>query len=90
MGKVLPDRSLDQELLRRQTTVRARGGESHGDFVHKLSIVLKELNETKIWLRIIEQSGMIEPRLLDGMIEENRKLCQIFTSSLKTARTRKK
>jgi len=68
----------------------ARGGESHADFVHKLGIVLKELNETKIWLRMIEQSGMIEPGLLDGMIEENRELCRIFTSSLKTARTRKK
>lgn len=68
----------------------ARGGESHADFVHKLGIVLKELNETQIWLRVIEQSGMIRPSRLEGMIEENRELCRIFTSSLKTARTRKK
>jgi four helix bundle protein len=31
----------------------ARGAESHADFVHKLRIVLKELNETSIWLRVI-------------------------------------
>jgi len=36
----------------------ARGAESHADFVHKLRIVLKELNETKIWLRVIERSQM--------------------------------
>jgi four helix bundle protein len=34
----------------------ARGAESHADFVHKLRIVLKELNETSIWLRIINSS----------------------------------
>jgi four helix bundle protein len=68
----------------------ARGGESHADFVHKLGIVLKELNETQIWLRVIERSEMIKPSLLKGMIEENRELCRIFTSSLKTARTGKR
>ncbi|MFN2516527.1 MAG: four helix bundle protein [Pyrinomonadaceae bacterium] len=36
----------------------ARGAESHADFVHKLRIVLKELNETSIWLRIIERSQL--------------------------------
>src|SRR5262245_58061864 len=34
----------------------ARGAESHADFVHKYGIVLKELNETSIWLRVIERS----------------------------------
>jgi len=34
----------------------ARGAESAADFVHKVRIVLKELNETSIWLRIIERS----------------------------------
>jgi four helix bundle protein len=42
----------------------ARGGESSADFVHKLRIVLKELNETSIWLRIIDRSQLIrhDPR----------------------------
>lgn len=31
----------------------ARGAESNADFLHKLGIVIKELNETSIWLRII-------------------------------------
>jgi four helix bundle protein len=34
----------------------ARGAESAADFVHKLRVVLKELNETSIWLRVIERS----------------------------------
>ena len=68
----------------------ARGGESHADFVHKLGIVLKELNETQIWLRIIKQSQLLKPYLLAGIVEENQELCRIFTSSLKTARARKR
>src|SRR5687768_7630257 len=64
----------------------ARGAESHADFVHKLRIVLKELNETSIWLRIIERSQLLRQELLVELIRENKELCRIFTSSLKTAR----
>ncbi|HEV8589099.1 MAG TPA: four helix bundle protein [Pyrinomonadaceae bacterium] len=66
----------------------ARGGESPADFVHKLRIVLKELNETSIWLRIIERSELIRRELLVDIINENVELCRIFTASLKTARHR--
>jgi four helix bundle protein len=65
----------------------ARGAESHADFVHKLGIVLKELNETFIWLRIIRGSQLLRGELLAGIMEENKELCRIFTSSLKTARS---
>ena len=64
----------------------ARGAESHADFIHKLGIVLKELNETSIWLRIIKRSELLRAELLTQLIEENTSLCKIFTASLKTSR----
>ncbi|HEY2973849.1 MAG TPA: four helix bundle protein [Pyrinomonadaceae bacterium] len=64
----------------------ARGAESHADFIHKLAIVLKELNETSIWLKIIERSQLLRRELIRDIIGENSELCRIFTSSLKTAR----
>jgi four helix bundle protein len=64
----------------------ARGAESHADFVHKLRIVLKELNETSIWLRIIERSQLLRKELIKGIIQENTELCRIFIASLKTTR----
>ena len=67
----------------------ARGAESHADFVHKLGIVLKELNETSIWLRIIKQSELLRAELLTQLIEESTSLCKIFTASLKTSRASK-
>lgn len=68
----------------------ARGAESHADFVHKLSIVLKELNETSIWLRVLDRSRIVRPELLNGLIQETKDLCRIFIASLKTARVRNK
>ncbi len=65
----------------------ARGAESHADFVHKLRIIPKELNETSIWLRIIERSRLLGPKLLLNIMQESKDLCRIFTSSLKTARS---
>jgi four helix bundle protein len=64
----------------------ARGAESHADFVHKLRIVLKELNETSIWLRVINSSQLLKTELLGEIVKENVELCRIFTASLKTAR----
>jgi four helix bundle protein len=66
----------------------ARGAESRADFVHKIRVVLKELNETSIWLRIIERSGILKAELLRDIVQENGDLCKIFAASLKTARTR--
>src|SRR6266446_3245350 len=68
----------------------ARGAESGADFVHKIRVVLKELNETSIWLRIIERSRILKPELLTEIIQENNELCRIFTASLATARKGKK
>ena len=64
----------------------ARGAESRADFIHKIRIVLKELNETSIWLRIIERSRLLKSELLVEIVQENGDLCKIFATSLRTAR----
>lgn len=67
----------------------ARGAESKADFVHKIRVVLKELNETRIWLIIIERSKLLPATLLTDIIRENCELCKIFSTSLKTIRVGK-
>ena len=64
----------------------ARGAESPNDFTHKVRIVPKELNETLIWLRMIERSELLRADLLLDIIGENTELCKIFATTLKTAR----
>jgi len=56
----------------------ARGAESHADFVHKLRIVLKELNETSIWLRVIERSEMLKREMLSDLISENKEFSRFL------------
>jgi four helix bundle protein len=62
VSEALPDTPAGQhikgQLLRSGTSPapiygEARSAESTRDFVRKLKIVAKELNETRIWLRII-------------------------------------
>jgi four helix bundle protein len=48
----------------------ARRTESHADFVHKLGVALKELNETSIWLRIIDRSQLLPQELLSDIVTE--------------------
>src|SRR6266550_5697611 len=55
----------------------ARGSESSADFTHKLRVVLKELNETSIWLQIIRRSKLLKPEQLMEIIQENKSLCKI-------------
>src|SRR2546426_9738731 len=65
-----------------------RGAESSADFTHKVRVVLKELNETLIWLQIIERSKLLKAELLTDIIQENTELCKIFATTLRTARMR--
>jgi len=65
----------------------ARSAESRADSVHKLGIVLKELNETLVWLKMISRSDLLKVELLSEILEENSQLSRIIGSSIKTART---
>jgi len=64
----------------------AQGAESRADFVHKMKIVLKELRETGVWLRVIQEAGLIKPAFtLNALLDETNELIAIFVSSVKTA-----
>ncbi len=95
LPKTSAGRHIAAQILRSGTSPAPnygedRGGESAADFVHKLRIVLKELNETSIWLRVIERSELMKRELIAGIVAENSELCKIFTASLKTVRGRNK
>jgi len=93
LPKTAAGRHVAGQILRSGTSPapnygEARGAESTADFVHKARIVLKELNETSIWPRVLERSQILKTELLTDIINENSELCKIFTASLKTARSR--
>jgi four helix bundle protein len=83
-------RHVSTQILRSGTASaanygEARGAESRADFVHKLRIVFKELNETTIWLEIIAASSLLSREETAGIVAENRELCRIIGASIRTA-----
>jgi four helix bundle protein len=82
------------QLLRSGTApaahyAEARGAESANDFVHKLKICLKELNESRVWLKIIMKSEMLPESKLHNITNESDELCKIINASIKTAQARR-
>jgi four helix bundle protein len=93
LPKTAAGRHFAGQILRSGTSPapnygEARGAESAADFLHKIRIVLKELNEPSIWLKIIERSQILKRDLLADIMNENSELCKIFATSVKTARSR--
>ena len=93
MPKAQASRHIAAQLLRSGTApaahyAEARGAESKNDFIHKLKICLKELNETRVWLKIIVRSELIQETRLQNVIAESDELCRIINASIKTTRAR--
>lgn len=91
LPKTAAGRHIAGQILRCGTSgaphyAEARGAESRADFVHKLKIALKELNETCVWLRMVCRSDLQKPELMEALIEENRQLSRILNASIATAK----
>ena len=48
--------------LQAQSASSVTVAESKADFTHKLSIALKETNETEYWIELLFQSGYLEEK----------------------------
>jgi four helix bundle protein len=64
----------------------ACGAESRSDFTHKMSIVLKELKESRYWLRLIQRTKMLTATYIVSTLSECEQLCAIAAKSILTAK----
>jgi len=62
-----------------------QSAESQKDFIHKITIVLKELRETRICMKIIKRKAWIDLRVVSPVLAENEELIAIFAKSRQTA-----
>src|SRR2546428_7743788 len=81
LPRTLQGRHICGQILRSGTAAaanygEARGAESRADFIHKLKIVFKELNETTIWLEGIAESSLLPRGNIVAIVAENRELCR--------------
>jgi four helix bundle protein len=85
-------RHIAGQLVRSGTSpapnyAEACAAESKKDFIHKLSIVLKELRESSIWIRLIVRSTLLPEQRLELLRDECDQLCKIIAKSLVTAKS---
>jgi four helix bundle protein len=60
--------------------------ESRNDFIHKLSICLKELRESRCWIRLIIKTEMLPEHRMGELLDECNQLCNIIGQSVVTAK----
>lgn len=67
----------------------AQAGESRADFIHKMTICLKELRESWWWLKLVQRVPLIKPPAkIDPLVQETDELIRIFARSIQTAKER--
>ena len=82
---------LKDQLFRCATGVSANYAEaeepeSRLDFIHKMKVAMKELAESRSWLRIIAACGYLDEKRLAPLIDESLELTRMMGASVATAR----
>lgn len=84
---------ISQQVMKAGTAIgalirEAEFAESRKDFSHKLTIGLKEANETVYWLELLFATGFINKKMFDSMHKDALALLKMLAASVKTLKTR--
>jgi four helix bundle protein len=82
---------LSKQLLRSGTAIgalvrEAKFAQSKADFINKMSIALKEANETKYWLSLLYDNEYIDNPSFQSIFEEAKEVTAILVSIVKTTK----
>ena len=82
---------MSKQLLRSGTAIGAlvresEHAESKADFIHKLSVALKEANETDYWLELLYRTEYLTEKQYQSINENIIKLLKLLTSIIKTSK----
>jgi four helix bundle protein len=85
--------TLSKQCLKSGTSIAAQIREaefaqSDADFVSKLSIALKEANETVYWLQLLNQTGYLEKAVYNSISSDCTELIKMLTSAVKTVKAK--
>ena len=80
---------LSKQLLRSGTSIGAntresRNAQSRNDFLNKLSIALKEADETDYWLDLLHATDYIDDEMYESLANDCAEIIKILTSIIKT------
>jgi four helix bundle protein len=95
LDEALPDdgvaRTIRLQVLRSGTSVGAHVAESEyaksrADFTCKIDGAMQELSETRYWLDLLADAGIVRPAKLKGLNDEAGELMSIFVTMVKKTR----
>ena len=83
---------LSKQLLRSGTAVGAllkesEHAQSRADFVSKMSIALKETNESAYWLELLYRTDYLDQKEFRSIMEDCEELLKLLASIVKTIRS---
>jgi four helix bundle protein len=67
----------------------AEYGQSKLDFINKLSIALKEANETEYWMNILKDTNYMDENLFKSLVVDCKEILKLLIASIKTAKQNK-
>lgn len=82
---------LSKQVLRSGTAIgalvsEAEFAQSKSDFINKLSIGLKEANETLYWLKLLYDGNYISKNTFNSIQPQTKELIKLLVTSIKTAK----
>ena len=83
---------MSKQVMRSGTSVgamirEAEHSESKADFIHKLAIAQKEINETLYWLELLQITKYISDKEFESIHLDATEIIKLITSSIKTAKS---
>lgn len=84
---------LSKQLLRSGAAIgamirKSEHAESKSDFIHKLSIALKEANESEYWIELLFKSNLIDNKSFQSIQNDITELLKLLTSIIKTSKNK--
>ena len=78
---------LSKQILRSGALIReSEFAQSNADFINKLSVSLKEANETDYWLNLLKDSDYIDENSFNSIEADCGELMALLISSIKTVK----
>ena len=82
---------LSKQVLRSGTAIgalirEAQFGQSKADFANKMSIALKEANETSYWLNLLKDTDFISENQFDSIHPDCKSIIAMLVSTVKTSK----
>lgn len=84
---------LSKQILRSGTAIgalvrEAEHAESKADYIHKLSISLKEANEAEYWLELLHKSDYITEDTFESLSESLVEILRLLISIIKSSKSK--